>query len=150
MEKEYWDVIDKTNLVCKEVCQGTNDYKTGGIFYGLFLAPKIKYCLTIKEFGIFQENKTFKGFNDSRRLLDCPQPFKMIDGKKLSAMLPISWEKLFTSGVIIPTKMRFCNDCNDIRICDKCNNQINGNKEFKTNSKLLKRQAPNQFGQMLH
>ena len=41
-----------------------------GIFYGLFLAPKIKYCLTIDEYGIISEHKTFKGFTDSKRLLD--------------------------------------------------------------------------------
>ena len=38
--KNYWDVLDKANLVGKNLCQGKNDYKTGGIFYGLFLAPK--------------------------------------------------------------------------------------------------------------
>ena len=48
IEKKYWDVLDKANLVGEELCQGKNDYKTGGIFYALFLAPKIKYCLTIK------------------------------------------------------------------------------------------------------
>ena len=46
-EKKYWDVLDKANLVGEELCQGKNDYKTGGIFYGLFVAPKIKYCSTI-------------------------------------------------------------------------------------------------------
>ena len=61
-------MLDKANLVGEKLCRGENDYKTGGIFYGLFLAPKIKYCLTIDMFGIVQEHKTFKGFNDSKRL----------------------------------------------------------------------------------
>ena len=106
-EKKYWDVLDKTNLVAEELRQGKNDYKTSGIFYGLFLAPKIKYCLTLNDCGIVQEHKTFKGFNDSKRLLDRSQFFKMIEGKKLSALLPKSWKKWFDSGVIIPEKMRF-------------------------------------------
>ena len=42
IEKKYWDVLDKANLAGKNLCQGKNDYKSGGIFYGLFLAPKIK------------------------------------------------------------------------------------------------------------
>ena len=42
IEKKDWDVLDKANLVGKGLCQGKNDYKTGGIFYGLFLAPKVK------------------------------------------------------------------------------------------------------------
>ena len=41
-ERKYWDVLDKANLVGKNLCQGKNDYETGGIFYGLFLGPKIK------------------------------------------------------------------------------------------------------------
>ena len=100
-------MLDKANLVGEELCQGKNDYKTGGIFYGLFLAAKIKYCLTIDEFGVIKEHKTFKGFNDSKRLLDQSQYFKMIEGEKISAILPRSWKKSFDGGIIIPTKMRF-------------------------------------------
>ena len=149
LEKKYWDVLDKANLVGEELCQGKNDYKTGGIFYALFLAPKIKYCSTIDGYGIIQEHKTFKGFNDSKRLLDRSQYFKMIEGGKISAMLPRSWKKSFDSGIIIPTKMRFCNECNDRKWCDNCNNQINENKEFEPNLNELKRHPPNDFGHML-
>ena len=42
IEKKYWDVLDKANLVGEDLCQGKTDYKTGGIFYGLFSAPKNK------------------------------------------------------------------------------------------------------------
>ena len=70
IKKKYWDVLDKANLVGEEICQGKKDYKTGGIVYGLFFAPKTKYCLTIAEFGIIQKHKTFKRFNDSKLLLD--------------------------------------------------------------------------------
>ena len=121
IEKKYWDVLDKANLVGEDLCQGKNDYKTGGIFYGLFLAPKIKYCLTIDDYGIIQEHKTFKGFNDSKRLLNRSQYFNMKEGKKISAMLPRSWKKSFDSGIIIPTKMRFCNECKDKIMCYRCN-----------------------------
>ena len=30
--KKNWDVLDKANLICKELCQSKNDYETGGIF----------------------------------------------------------------------------------------------------------------------
>ena len=33
IEKKYWDVLDEANLVGDELCQGKNDYETGGIFY---------------------------------------------------------------------------------------------------------------------
>ena len=73
----------------------------------------------------------------------------MLNGKKISAMLPRSWKKSFDNGVIIRAKMRFCNECNNIKMCDSCNNQINENKEFEANLNLLKRDKPNDFRHML-
>ena len=60
IENQHWDKSDKVGLVGKNLLQGKNDYKDGGIFYGLFLEPKIKYCLTIHKYGVIDENKTFK------------------------------------------------------------------------------------------
>ena len=45
--------------------------------------------------------------------------------------------------------MRFCNECNGKKLCTKCNQQINENKEFETNINLLKREAPFEFRHML-
>ena len=70
IEKKYWDVLDKANLEGEEIRQGKSDYKIGGNIYGLFLAPKIDYVLTIHECGIVQQHMTFEGFNDSKRLLE--------------------------------------------------------------------------------
>ena len=142
-------MLDKANLVGKKLCQGKNDYKTGEIFYGLFLAPKIKYVLTIDDYGIIQQHMTFKGLNDSKRLLDRSQYFNMLKGKKITAILPRSWKKSFENGVIIPTKMRQCNSCKDGILCSTCINQINENKEFEANLNELKRRKPNDFGHML-
>ena len=64
IENKHWKKLDKAGLVGKNLLQGTNDYKDGGIFYGLFLAPEIKYCSTISKYGVIDENKTFKGFTD--------------------------------------------------------------------------------------
>ena len=60
IENKHWDNLDKAGLVGKNLLQGKNDYKDGGVFYGLFLAPKIKYCLTINEYGVIDKKKTFK------------------------------------------------------------------------------------------
>ena len=73
IEKKYWDVLDKASLVGKDLCQGKNDCKSGGVFYGFFLAPKIKYVVTIDENGIKKEHKTSKGFYGRDRLLDRSQ-----------------------------------------------------------------------------
>ena len=40
IENKHRDKLDKAGLVGKNLLQGKNDYKDGGIFYGLFLAPK--------------------------------------------------------------------------------------------------------------
>ena len=142
-------MLYKTNLVGECLRQGTNDYKTGRIFYGLILAPKLKYCLTRDDYGIIQEHKTFKVFNDGKRLLDRSQYPKMIEGRKVSALLPKTWKKSFDSGLIIPKTMRFCNECNDKNMCNKCSYGINGNKEFEANLNELKTHPPDGVGYML-
>ena len=148
IEKKYWDVLDKANLVGGGLCQGKNDYETGGIFYGS-LASKIKFYLTIDDYGIIQEHKTYEGFNDSKRLLDQSQYFKMIEGKKVSAMSPKSWKKSFNSGIFKRTKKNFVMNVEMKKKCNECNNQINENKGFVANLIELKRHPPNEFGYVL-
>ena len=129
IEKQYWDVLDKANLVGNYLCQSKNDYETGDTFYGLLLAPKTEYVLIINEVGIVQEHKTYKGFRDSKRLLDRSQYFNTIEGKiYLHSYL---WKKSLDSGIIITTQMTFCNESIDKKKCNKCINQINEIKEFE-------------------
>ena len=64
IENKHWEKLNKVGLIGKNLLQGKNDYQSGCIFYGLFLAPKIKYCLTSNEFGVIDEHKTFKGFTN--------------------------------------------------------------------------------------
>ena len=45
--------------------------------------------------------------------------------------------------------MRFCNECDDKKLCNKCNIQMNENKEFESNLNELWRHSPNEFGHML-
>ena len=92
---------------------------------------------------------TFKGFNDSKRLPDWFQNFDMLEGNKITAMLPKSWKKSFTNGIIRAVKTRRCDESQNGIICTTCNNQVNENKEFEANLNLLKRKAPNEFGQVL-
>ena len=141
--------MDKAILVGFNLCPGKNGYISRRIFYSLFLAPKIKYCLTKDDFGIMQEHKTFKGFNVSKRPLHRSQNFKKIEGKKISAIFHKSWKKSFDSWVIIPRKRRFCNECEDKIICNRCNIQIYENEGLEANLNESKRQPRKQFGHML-
>ena len=149
IENKHWDKIDKAGLVGKGLLQSKNDYKDGGIFYALFLAPKIKYCLTINKYGVIDEHKTFKGFKDVKDVLDRKEYFKTADGDNLIAKIPLSWKKSFSHGVVIPHKMRNCNKCRKDILCDDCDKLVNQNKEFSANLNELKREKPNDFGHML-
>ena len=73
----------------------------------------------------------------------------MVEGKKVSALLPKSCKNSFDSGIFIPMRMRFCNECNDEIICTKCNIQINENKEFEANFNEINQHPPNELGHML-
>ena len=135
-------------MVGKALLQGKNDHKDGGIIYGLFLAPKIKYCLTINKYGVFDEHKTFKGFTNMSDNLDEKEYFKMLDGDKLTAKVPLSWKEGFSHGVIIPHKMRKCNKCTKDILCDDCDKLVNQKKEFSANLNQSKREPPNEYGHM--
>ena len=115
----------------------------------MFLAPKIKYCLTINKYGIIDEKKCFEGFTNVSENLNRKEFFNMADGKNLIAKVPLSWKKSFSQGVVIPHKMRYCTDCKNDSFCDSCDLLVNQKKEFSANLNELKRERPNNFADML-
>ena len=149
IENIHWNKLEKAGLVGKDLLQGKNEYKDGGIFYGLFLAPKIKYCLIISKYGVISEKKTFKGFKDVSDKLDRKEYFNMADGDKIVAKVPLSWKKSFSLGVVIPHKMRNCHYCKKDILCDICDELVNQRKELSANLNELKREKPNDQGNML-
>ena len=44
----------------------------------------------------------------------------MADGDKLVAKVPLRWKKSFSQGLVIPHKMRNCNDCENDTLCETC------------------------------
>ena len=70
----------------------------------MFLASKIKSCLTINKYGVNDDHKTFKGFTNVSDNLDRKEYFKMFNSDKLIAKVPLSWKKSFRYGVVIPQK----------------------------------------------
>ena len=42
IKNKHWDKLDKAGLVGKSRLHGKNVFKDGSIWYGLFLAPKVK------------------------------------------------------------------------------------------------------------
>ena len=45
--------------------------------------------------------------------------------------------------------MKNCNKCTKDLLCDKCHKLVNQRKEFPANLNELKREPPNEFGNML-
>ena len=125
------------------------DYKDGSIFYGLFLAPKMKYWLTMNKYDVIDEHKTFERFTNVSDNLDRKKYFKVYGGDELIAKTPLSWKKSFSYGVIIPHKMRICQKCTKDILCEGWDKLINQNKEVSANLKEMKREPPNSLGHML-
>ena len=149
IENKHWDKLNKAGLVGKNLLQGKNDYKDGGIFYGLFTAPKIKYWLTINIYDVVDEHKTFEGFSNVSDNLDRKKYFKMADGDNLIAKVPLSSKKSFSQGVVIPHKMRNCSVCKRDILCDESDKLVNQKKEISANLNELKREDPNDFSHRL-
>ena len=104
---------------------------------------------TQKKYCVIDEHKTFKGFTNVSDNLDIKEYFKMLDGDKLTAKVPLSWKKGFSHGVIIPHKMRNCNKSTKDIFCDNCDKLVNQKKEFSANLNEVKREPPNIYGHML-
>ena len=95
------------------------------------------------------EHKTFKGFTNVSKKLDGRKYFIMADGGKLIAKVPLKWKKSFRQGVVIPHKMKNCSDCKIDSLCDRCDKFVHQRKEFSVSLNELKREVPNEYGQML-
>ena len=73
----------------------------------------------------------------------------MFNGDKLAGKVSLSWKKSFSQGVVVPHKMNNCGDCKKDIVCDNFDKLVNQTKQFFANLNELKRQAPNEFVNML-
>ena len=51
--------------------------------------------MSINKYGVLDEHKTFKVFTNVSDHLDRKEYFKMFDGNKLIAKVPLSWKKFY-------------------------------------------------------
>jgi hypothetical protein len=126
--------------------QGKNDYNNGGIIFGLYLGPKVKYNLVLYDIGILTEKKTFKGYNKDS--LKSEEFFKLSAGETITKDFKTSWKRSFEDGV---NKNEFKKDDEGKRIKDE-NGEYEKNlqeKSFSANINELKRRRPNNNGDML-
>ena len=168
IHKKHWSTLVEKGFVGKSLGLGKNDYGDSGIFYAWFLAPKIKYCLVIDDFGIISAKRTFKGYSDEHRMIKLEKYISLAEGKTVSGRFSIDWTKTF-EGIKIPHRKQDCSDCDNRKICsdciikpkencfncemekacEKCLDLISQKKTYSTEINMLKRKPPNDYYQML-
>ena len=168
IHKKHWSTLVEKGFVGKSLGLGKNDYGDSGIFYAWFLAPKIKYCLVIDDFGIISAKRTFKGYSEEHRLIKLEEYISLSEGKTVSGRFSIDWTKAF-EGIKIPHRKQDCSDCDNRKICSdyiikpkmncfncemeksckNCLDLISQKKTYSTDINTLKRKTPNEKHQML-
>ena len=89
-----------------------------------------------------------KGFGDVDRLFHTVKYSDTQEQKKVIGEFQLSSKKSFESGVIIPSKKRNCEKCDDI-LCEDCDLKTRQGKEFDANLKQLNRKSPNLLRRIL-
>ena len=168
IHKKHWSTLVEKGFVGKSLGLGKNDYGDSGIFYAWFLAPKIKYCLVIDDFGIISAKRTFKGYSEEHRMIKLEEYISLAEGKTVTGRFSIDWTKTF-EGIKIPHRKQDCSDCDNRKICsdciikpkkncfncemekacEKCLDLISQKKTYSTEINMLKRKPPNDYHQML-
>ncbi|ESO88843.1 hypothetical protein LOTGIDRAFT_165263 [Lottia gigantea] len=125
-----WDTLNESGLVSEnDYCKGKNDYGDGGIIYGLYLAPKVKYNIILTSDGILKEKKTFKGYSNDKIAVE--DYIQLASGHDVTNEFKKPWEKSFTNGVVIPK-----DDDKQMKV-------------FRSYLTLVKRKAPGDVGSMI-
>ncbi|ESP04243.1 hypothetical protein LOTGIDRAFT_170940 [Lottia gigantea] len=101
ISSKNWKKLNRAGLVSeKDYCKGKNDYGDGGIIFGLYLAPKVKYNIVLTSDGVLKEKKTFKGYSNDK--ISVEDYVQLASGQDVSNEFNKPREKSFTNGVVIP------------------------------------------------
>ena len=169
IHKNDYKILNDKGLIGKDLGQSKNDYgDSAGIVYGLFLAPKVKYCITIDEFGVLSAKTTFKGYNQNINPITFKDYLNLECGQSIKNRSKLKWKREIT-GIQIPHRKINCDQCNENNRCESCQNQPKMNcmhcelsksckeclqrisrvTEYSVNINKLKRKAKNEQGYML-
>ena len=142
--------------------------KTLEIVYGLFLAPKVKYCIIIDENGVLNQKTTFKGYNQNIKNITFKDFLDLEQGKALRNISKLKWEREL-GGIKIPHRRLGCENCDESRkclncelkqemncfnceiskSCQDCLNKKTRISEYSVEINKLKRKPENELGYML-
>ena len=119
IHKKHCSTLVEKGFVGKSLGLGKNDYGNSGIVYAWFLAPKMKYCLVIDDFGIISAKRTFKGYSEEHRMIKLDEYISLSEGKTVLGRFSIDWTKIF-EGIKIPHRKQNCSDCDNKKPCSNC------------------------------
>ena len=120
IHKNDYNMLIEKELVGKDLFQLKNDYgENAGIVYGLFLAPKVKYCIVIDENGILSQKTTFKGFNQNINNVSFKDFLDLEQGKTLKNISKLKWKREL-AGIKIPRRKVGCESCDESKRCVGC------------------------------
>ena len=169
IHKDDYNVLIAKGLVGKKLFQSKNDYgDSAGIIYGLFLAPKVKYCIIIDECGVLSQKTTFKGYNQNINNIKFKDFLDLEQGKTLTNISKLKWKRELT-GIKIPHRKIGCENCDESKTCESCIensemncfkcekaksckdclNKITRTAEYSVEVNKLKRKPENELGYML-
>ena len=163
IHKKHWSILVEKRFVGNSLGQGKNDYGNSGLFYAWFLAPKLKYCLVIDDFGVISAKKTFKGYSEEHKMMKLDEYISLSERKTVSGKFSIDLTKTI-EGIKIPHRKQGCSDCDNKnfcsdcvikpkmncficemeRACKSCLNLRSQKKTYSTDINLLKRKPPNE------
>ena len=168
IQKKHWSTLVDKGFVGKSLGLGKNDYGNSGIFYAWFIAPKIKYCLVIDDFGNISAKRTFKVYSEEHRMIKLDEYISLSEGKIVWGRYSIDWTETL-EGIKIPHRKQDCSECDNTKICSDCIikskmncfncemkkackaclDLISQKKTYSTDINKLKRKPPNEKHQML-
>ena len=106
-------------FVCNCVGLVKNDSGSSGRFFAWFLAPKIKSCLVIDDFGVISARRTFKGYSEENSMIKLDEYISLSEGKTVSGRFVIDWTKTF-ERIKLPHRKQDCLDCDIGKTCSDC------------------------------
>ena len=169
IHKNDHNILDENGLIGKNLCQSKNDYgDNAGIIYGLFLAPKVKYCIVNDENGVLSQKTTFKGFNQNINDITFKDFLDLEKGLTIENRSKLKWKREL-AGIKIPHHKLNCELCDENKLCKSCLikpemncfqceltksckdclNKITRIAEYSVEINKLKRKPENELGYML-
>ena len=169
IHKNDYNILDENGLIGKNRWQSKNDYgDNAGIVYGLFLAPKVKYCIVIDENGVLSQKTTFKGFNQNINDITFKDFLDLEKGLTIENSSKLNWKREL-AGIKIPHRKLNCEHCNENKLCvsclikpemnclqceltkscKDCLNRITRIAKYSVEINKLKRKPENELGYML-